>query len=109
MSRPLLRAPTFVAIDASSSGDNTLVAAVPGRKIRVMSCFLIADASTVSVQFRSAAAGAALTGPVPLAASAGFVLPYNEAGWFQTDIGELLNLELSDAVAVGGALSYVQI
>ena len=108
-SQTLLRGSKFAAISTSSAGDNQLVAAVAGCKIRVVSGFLIADSTPVSVQFRSNANGTACTGLIPLAANAGFVLPYNQGGWFETDVGEYLNLELSGSVAVGGAVSYVEI
>lgn len=98
----------FAAIDAATSGDNTLVAAVTGKKIRVLSLFLMA-AGTVNTRFESAAGGTALTGQMNLTAQAGYVLPFNPAGWFETAAAELLNLELSGAVSVDGCLSYVEV
>lgn len=92
-------------ISGSTSGDNTLVTAVTGKKIRVLSLFLV-PTSAVTVRFESAAGGTALTGQMPLAANAMLVLPFNEKGWFQTAAAELLNMELSGAVAVNGALTY---
>jgi uncharacterized lipoprotein YbaY len=44
-----------------------------------------------------------------LVANTGFVLPYNPAGWFQTGINTLLNLELSAAISVDGALTYIEV
>jgi hypothetical protein len=96
------------AIDAATSGDNTLVAAVSGKKLRVLSCFLLA-AAAVNVRFESGASGTARTGQMNLAANGGFVLPHNPAGWFETVAGELLNLELSGAVSVDGCLIYVEV
>lgn len=102
-------------IDAASSGDNTLVAAagvdpdsLVGLKIRVTSLFLIA-AGAVNVRFESGASGTALTGQMNLTTNSGIVLPYNPDGWFETSANELLNLELSDAVSVDGALKYVEV
>lgn len=103
------------AIDAASSGDNTLVAAagtdpdsLVGLKIRVTSLFLIA-AGAVNVRFESGASGTALTGQMNLTTNSGIVLPYNPDGWFETSANELLNLELSDAISVDGALTYVEV
>jgi hypothetical protein len=106
LSRPQFRQVKYAKIDAASSGDNTLVAAAgAGLKIRVHSCFLIA-ADAVNVRFESGASGTALTGQMNCAINGGFVLPYNEAGWFETAANALLNLELSGAVSVDGSLSY---
>lgn len=93
------------AIDVASSGDNTIVAAVTGKRIRVHSMFVVA-AGTVTVRMESAAGGTALTGQMTMAVNTGFVLPHNPAGWFETVAGELLNMELSGAVSVDGSLTY---
>lgn len=95
-------------IDHATSGDNTVVAAVASKKIRVLSAFLIA-AAAVTARFESGAGGTALTGQVSLAANGGFVLPHNPAGWFETAAGEMLNLELSAALSVDGAITYVEV
>lgn len=101
--------PKFAVIDASTSGDNTLVSAAgAGIKIRVLSAFLVA-AGTVNTRFESGAAGTALTGQMNLVANSGYVLPYNPAGWFETADNTLLNLELSAGVSVDGSLTYVEV
>jgi len=100
--------PKFAAIAASSSGNNTLVAAVTSNKIRVLALYLV-SAGTTTVKFQSAAGGTDLTGASALVANTGFVLPYNPVGWFQTVSGELLNLVLSGAISVAGGLTYVEI
>lgn len=100
--------PKFAAIAASSSGNNTLVAAVTGKKIRVLALYLVANGD-VNAKFQSAASGTDLTGLAYLVANAGFVLPFNPLGWFETTAAALLNLNLSGAVAVGGALTYVEV
>ena len=97
--------PKFAAIDAASSGDNTIVAAVTGKKIRVVALFLVA-AGAVTVRFESGAGGTALTGQMSLAANGGFALPYNPVGYFETAAGELLNMELGGAVSADGSLVY---
>ena len=98
----------FAIIDAASSGDNTIIAAVTSKKIRVVSLFLVA-AGTVNVRFESGASGTALTGQMNLVANSGFALPYNPCGWFETGSGALLNAELSGAVSVDGSLSYIEV
>lgn len=98
----------YIKIDASTSGDNTIVAAVTGKKIRVLSLFYMVSGVT-TVRFESGASGTALTGQLEHIAQTGIVLPFNEDGWFETAAGSLLNMELSGAVSVDGALSYVEV
>jgi hypothetical protein len=100
--------PKFAKIDAASSGNNTLVAAVTDKKIRVLSLYMV-SAGTVTVRFESGADGTALTGQSSLVANTGFVLPYSPVGWFETAATTLLNLELSGAVSVDGALTYIEV
>lgn len=98
----------YAVIDAATSGDNTIVAAVTGKKIRVISCWLVSG-GTVTTRWESAASGTALTGQATLAVNTGYVLPHNKDGWFETVAGQLLNLELSGGVTVDGSLSYVEV
>lgn len=100
--------PKYVIIDCASSGDNTILAAVSSKKIRVHSLFLVASAA-VTVRFESGASGTALTGQMQLAANGGFVLPFNPVGWFETATTTLLNLELSGVTSVDGSLQYTEV
>jgi hypothetical protein len=100
--------PKFAKIDAATSGDNTLVAAVSGKKIRVLQLFLVSS-GTVATRFESGAGGTALTGQMNLIANTGYSLPYSPVGLFETAAGELLNLELSGAVSVDGSLTYIEV
>ena len=95
-------------ISGAASGDNTLVAAVSGKQIKVLAVLLVVTGD-VDVRFESDADGTALTGVMSLAADGnGFVLPMSVPGyhWFETVAGELLNLELSAAVQASGCLVY---
>lgn len=100
--------PKYLVVDDALSGDNTLQAAVPGNKIRILSCFMIA-AGNVNVRFEDGAAGTALTGQMNLTKNSGFTIPYNPAGWFETSVNTLLNLELSAAISVDGSCVYVEV
>lgn len=100
--------PKYAIIDAASSGNNTLLAAVTDKKIRVLSLLLVA-AGTVAARFESAADGTALSGQMNLVANSGFTLPFNPVGWFETGSNALLNLELGGAVSVDGCLTYVEV
>lgn len=95
-------------IDAATSGDNTLIAAIASTKIRVLQVVLIA-AAAVTVRFESGAGGTALTGQMQLAANGGFSSGFCPAGHLETNAGELLNLELSGAISVDGWIVYVEV
>lgn len=97
----------YAVIDDATSGNNTIVAAVTGKKIRVLGYVLVAGGA-VNARFESDADGTALTGVMTLAAAGDVIAPgYNPSGHFETVAGELLNLELSGAVSVDGHLTYV--
>lgn len=101
--------PKFVAIAASSSGNNTLLAAVSSKKIRVLAYNLM-GAGAVNAKFQSGASGTDLTGLKYIAAAGGGICaPFNPVGWFETASNTLLNLNLSGAVAVGGEIVYVEV
>lgn len=94
-----------LAIAASASGDNTLVSAVTGKKIRVHGYVLSASAA-VNAKFRSGTTD--VTGLLYPGANGGAVAPraFSPDGWFETVAGQALVLNLSAAVAVGGHLVY---
>lgn len=96
-------------IDGATSGDNTIVAAVAGKKIRVLAMISVMTGTAVTIRFESGAGGTALTGQMQPSQGGGFVLPFNPVGWFETLSGELLNMELSGAQSVDGVLVYVEV
>ena len=91
-------------ISTSSSGATQLVAAVTGKKIRVLSYVLFCNAA-VNAKFQSGSTD--LTGLLYLAANGGVSATVEGIGCFQTASGEALNLNLSGAIAVGGHITYV--
>lgn len=97
------------AIDAAALGDNTLVAAVTGKKIRVLYLFAQMTGTSTTIRFESGAGGTALTGQMQPSQGGGFVLPFNPVGWFETSAGALLNMELGAAQSVDGVLGYVEV
>lgn len=98
--------PTFATVQVSSSGDNTIVSATGGKRIRVLSCCLIANAA-VNVKWRTSTGPTDITGLGYFAANGGYVKPFSPVGWFQTGVGDSLILNLSAAQAVGGEIVYV--
>lgn len=99
--------PKFAAIAASSAGDNTLIAAVSGKRLRVLK-YTVLTPGSVSLKFRSGAT-ADLTGPMPLAANCGVGGAYCPAGLFETAPGQPLVLNLSSGAAVAGHLTYIEV
>ena len=100
--------PAFVAINAASSGDNTLLAAAgSSNKIRVLALNIVVGAA-VNVRLESGTGGTAMTGIYEFNGKGdGIVLPFSPIGWFETAANTLLNLELSGAVSVDGSFVYV--
>lgn len=101
--------PKFAVIDAATSGDNTIVAAVTGKKIRVLAGSLTMTGTAVTIRFESAASGTALTGQMTPAQGQTIPLPFCPVGHFETIAGQLLNLELGGAQSVDGWLVYVEV
>lgn len=94
------------AISAASSGDQQLVAAVTGKKIRVLSMQFLCTAA-VTVGFESnGSPDTALTGVMSFPDNGGMVLPHNPLGWFETNLSEALHITLGDAIQVSGSLTY---
>jgi len=100
--------PKFAAINVAASGDNTIVSAVSGKKIRVLSYSLVCGAA-VNARWEDGAGGTALSGIMEFAANSGISVPYSPVGHFETTANTILNLELSGAVSVDGHLVYVEI
>lgn len=95
----------YAAISISSSGDNTIVAAVAGYYIRVIRYEFLCNAAVV-VTWKSSVAGA-LSGPMSFAQNGGISTPECPAGIVQTAKGEGLVLNLGGAISVGGCLTYM--
>ena len=100
--------PKFVSFQAQTSGNNTILAAVSAKKIRVLSLVLVGPDV---IAFESGAGGTALTGDMDMSsASAPFVLPFNPVGWFETASNTLLNMEIATGgTDVSGCLTYVEV
>ena len=90
------------------SGANTLIAAVAGRRIRVLSMAMSA-AAAVNCKFQSSTT-TDITGLIYFTTGElNVVLPHNPFGWFQTVAGELLGCDLSGAQVVTMQFTYVLI
>ncbi len=103
---------------ATDSGANTLVAAVADKKIRVLALSMFATSTTaVSAYVYNGDYMLLGDGTNKLTLDldggggpAGFVLPYNQGGWCQTDTNnEALAVNLSGATPVIWAITYVEV
>lgn len=106
--------PKFAKISLTATG--TLVAAVTGKKIRVLSLMMTIENQTgnETYTFKSGAAGTALTGALGDAASAGAVhsveYGFSPVGHFETVAGSLLELSLAGTTPnAQGSLVYVEV
>ena len=88
----------------ASSGDNSLVAAVAGARYRVLSVAVVSTLAN-SIKFRSGTTD--ISGTFPLAANGGFVMPFNEHGWFETAVGEALQINMTVATSTGVQIQYI--
>jgi hypothetical protein len=92
------------AVVESAAGDISVVAAVTGKRIKVLGYVLTAN-TTGTLRFESAAGGTALTGIMDAIVGVPHVAPFNPAGWFMTAAGEALSLEATTTGA-GGFVQY---
>lgn len=102
--------PFFTPINASGSGDNTVVAAVAGQRIVVLH-YLLLVAGAVNATWKDA--GSAVSGPLPFGANGGDVSTGPPSwgtsapvGVLQTSQGNALVLNLSAGVQASGHLVY---
>lgn len=95
----------YAVINANTTGDTTIVAAVPGKKIRVVAFGLVA-AGTVSVKFRRGTTD--ITGSLRLTEAGGIAHSFS-GGLFETGVNQALVINLSAAVPVGGYVVYEEV
>lgn len=97
--------PLRAAISQTATASTALVAAVVGKKIRVLAITLMAAGATNVTILRAATA---ISGAMPLAANTGFSAD-SMYGIFETAAGEALNMSMSASVQVSGFLTYITI
>lgn len=94
------------AINASSSGDNTLLVGTGGQTIRLFKMWLVA-AAAVALKFKDGA-GADFHPAITLLANGSWLLDLDGEPWFVTATGNGLVLNLSAAVQVSGRFYYTK-
>lgn len=98
----------FKADVAQSQTDSALVAAVVGKKIRLLSLVMIAGGTATNVTFNTkpAGAGTAISCVCANGANGGAVLPRNRDGWLETNSGEGLSVTTGAGSSVGFMGTY---
>lgn len=91
-------------LNTAALGTTQIISAKPGSAIRVVS-FAIVSTLANNVKFLSDATD--ISALFPLGANGGLVCSFNEHGWFQTAVGEALNINLSVGTATGIQLNYI--
>lgn len=97
---------------AASQTDAALVAAVTGKKIRVLGYALHAGdtaGSDVTFNTKPVGAGAAITSLKALGINQSVVVPQSKDGWFETTAGQGLSVTTGAGSATGIDLVYVEV
>lgn len=102
----------FAIINHNVSGDNTLIAAIPGKRIKVLQYTAGCD-QNADIYFKSG--NTRITGPIFFAASTSISSSYGAgtpAGLvplFETAPGEALVMNINGAKTIGGHITYIVI
>lgn len=89
---------------AASATDSVLVAAVTGKKIRVLTYMVNqgdTTPSTVTFNSKGSGAGTAVWPAVKYAANGGAQPPVNPTGWFETNVSEALTVSTGAGSTTG--------
>lgn len=109
--------PKFARLSTASTGNQAIVGAVVGKKIRVLAMNIMATASTNAVWVNDGTADlhGNTTYKIPLdvtgaTGAGGFVLPYCQLGWFETAAtNRPLNINLGSANGITAIVTYVEV
>lgn len=95
----------FASIPASSANES-IVAAVATKKIRVLALFMLCGATATDITLQSN--NTAISPLFANAANGGAVLPFNSFGWFETTAGQALKASTGAGSATGLLVLYVE-
>jgi len=102
----------YAVVNVNASGDNTIISAVAGKRIKVLHYAVGCD-QNIDIYWKSNSTR--ITGPIFLAASTSISAGYGASspaglvGMFETNTGEALVLNLNGAKTVGGHITYLVI
>lgn len=100
----------FAVINVDGADADAIIAAVAGKKLRVLG-YVIKCSGAVNLTWQDGAA-AVSSGVIPLTANGdlGIIAPISPTGWFETaTAGQTLVLLKSGAVSCDGHLTYVEV
>jgi hypothetical protein len=93
-------------IEATNTAtDEEQVAAVAGKRIRVMSFVVCSSANPMTFTW----SGGPAIGPHFLSPGKNWVAPHDPCGWFQTDVGDALGITQGGNGNTGGHGTYILI
>jgi hypothetical protein len=96
----------FASIDQGSATTTEVVAAVTGYRIRILAAVFTGVGSSITVALKSASTQ--LTGEIAGASALNVILPYNPAGWVQTEAGEAFQITSTNG-AINGCIVYEEV
>lgn len=107
----LTQTPKFARLNLSASGDTTVVAAVPSKKIRVLNYFVTTQTANAAVTVAFKSGSSTILGEIrEIDGLYPAAMPGNLLGpLFETAAGEALVVNLSAAKVVSGHLTYVEV
>lgn len=99
---------TASIIGTTAGSPNVIIAAVAGKKIRVVAFHLVNTVASGAIQFQdTAGTPILLTGVYTLAANQALILGLNELGHFDTNVGVGINMTVTGTSnVVGGTITY---
>lgn len=109
---PISDAPIKFAKISQTAASGVVVAAVTGKKIRVLAWMVVEDTggTAETLVFNSGASGTALTGVMKPTAGVPLLGPYSPTGHFQTAISALLELlKGSTVIQASGYVVYQEV
>lgn len=103
---PLATTMTQVVINATANGDNTLVAGVAAKTVKVYQLAIGPASAAVNGIFKSGTASA-ISGTMVLSTTDSLVMNFSPYPWLITAAGQGLLLNLSTTASLGGMCSVV--
>jgi hypothetical protein len=96
---------------AASQTDSAIVAAVAGKRIRVLALTAVCGGTATTITFNSkpALAGYAISCLFANGANGGEVLPFSPTGWFQTGVSDGLSATTGAGSTTGVQVVYVEV
>lgn len=92
---------------AASDTDEELIAAVVGKKLRILALVCQCGSAATDAEFQTG--GATRIHRVPAGANGGQVLPFNPVGWFETGVGASLTVSTGTGSSTDISGVYVEV